>query len=229
MENNSNGIKKETDISTSRWLFLLCFSVYCSSYIARGSFSFVRATMIDEGAISVGVAAAISAMYFVFYALGQLVNGFLGDRISPFWMVNIGLCVVIASNVAMLTQQPSWLYAVWWGINGYGHSMLWSPVFFVLSNIINQKTRVFALTAISICSPLGKILSALVSGAAISGGRWQTVFFVVSLIVSAVLLFWVAIYLSLKKRMVVSVEKIEKIEMQDIKKSLDRKRIFSIL
>ena len=226
MEKNSNDIRRETDISTSRWLFLVCFLVYCSSYIARGSFSFVRAVMIEEGVVSVGVAASISAAYFVFYALGQLVNGFLGDRISPFWMVSVGLCVVIASNAAMLMSQPSWLYIVWWGINGYGHSMLWSPVFFVLSNIINQKTRVFALTAISICSPLGKILSALVSGAAISGGRWQTVFLVVSFIVTAVLMFWVARYLSLKKRMVISVDKIE---AKDAPKRVGRKRIFSIL
>ena len=225
MDKSASEIKKQTDISASRWLFLLCFLVYCSSYIARGSFSFVRATMIDEGAIGVGVAAAVSAAYFIFYAVGQLVNGFLGDKLSPFWMVTVGLCVVIFSNAAMIIEQPSWLYAVWWGINGYGHSMLWSPVFFILSNIINQRMRVFALTAISICSPLGKIASALVSSAAISGGRWQTVFFAVSIIITAVLLFWAARCLSLKKRMVVSVEKAD----DDSPKERDIKKIFAIL
>lgn len=225
MDKSASEIKKQTDISASIWLFLLCFLVYCSSYIARGSFSFVRATMIDEGAIGVGVAAAVSAAYFIFYAVGQLVNGFLGDNLSPFWMVTVGLCVVIFSNAAMIIEQPSWLYAVWWGINGYGHSMLWSPVFFILSNIINQRMRVFALTAISICSPLGKIASALVSSAAISGGRWQTVFFTVSIIITAVLLFWAARCLSLKKRMVVSVEKAD----DDSPKERDIKKIFAIL
>ena len=205
MVKNEGSERHETRLSTSRWLFLICFLVYCTSYIARGSFSFVRATMIENGVIGAGVAGAISAAYFIFYALGQLVNGFLGDRLSPFWMVTAGLCIVVASNIAMTFSQPSGLYVLWWGINGYGHSMLWSPVLFVVSNILNNKIRVFALTAISICSPMGKIVSALVSSAALEGGRWQSVFFCVSLITLAVLLIWVARYLTLKKHIVVNV------------------------
>ena len=181
---------------------MLCFLVYATSYVARGSFAFVRSTMIESGAVGIGIAGAISAAYFIFYALGQLFNGFLGDKISPFWMVSIGLCIVIFSNAMMTLTQPSVGYVVWWGINGYGHSMLWSPVFFVLSNIINTKMRVFALTAISICSPAGKIASALVSSAALRGNRWQSVFFTVTLISSAMLALWVAGYMSVRKNII---------------------------
>ena len=194
----------ETSNSTSRWIFLICFLVYCVSYIARGSFSFVRTTMIDSGALTEGIAGAISAAYFIFYALGQLVNGFLGDRVSPFVMVTSGLCIVVASNLLMTISQPEGLYILWWGINGYGHSMLWSPVFFVLSNLINLKMRTFALTAISICAPVGKIASALVSGAVISMGKWQNVFFTVSMIASAVLILWITRYLTLSKRIFIN-------------------------
>lgn len=194
----------ETSISASRWLFLICFLVYCVSYIARGSFSFVRTTMIDAGALTEGVAGAISAAYFIFYALGQLVNGFLGDRASPFVMVTSGLAIVVVSNLLMTFSQPEGLYILWWGINGYGHSMLWSPVFFVLSNLINLKMRTFALTAISICAPMGKIASALVSGAVISIGKWQDVFFTVSMIASAVLILWITRYLTLSKRIFIN-------------------------
>ena len=193
-----------TSLFASRWLFVICFLVYCTSYIARGSFSFVRATMIEDGTLSIGIAGAISAAYFIFYAVGQLVNGFLGDKLSPFWMVNVGLCIVVVSNLLMTLAQPSYLYVLWWGINGYGHSMLWSPVFFIISNAINTKMRIFALTAISVCAPVGKIASALVSSAAMAGGRWTKVFFTVSMICTAVLLIWVVRYLTLKKRIVIS-------------------------
>ena len=212
MNKNNNPIKAETKVSTSRWLFLICFLVYCTSYIARGSFSFVRSTMIEDGAIGIGVAGAISAAYFVFYAIGQLVNGFLGDKLPPFWMVTSGLLVVIASIAMMTVKQPSMAYVIWWGINGYGHSMLWSPIYFLLSNVINQKFRPFALTAISLSSPSGKIMSALVSGAALSGNRWQSVFFTVTLISAAVLLLWVAGYLTLKKSMIAPISENEGVE-----------------
>ncbi|MBE6533991.1 MAG: MFS transporter [Ruminococcaceae bacterium] len=200
--NNKNNIQAEMRLSTSRCLFLLCFLVYCTSYIARGSFSFVRSTMQESGAIDVKAAAAISAAYFIFYAIGQLVNGFLGDRISPFWMVTVGLCIVIISNAMMSLSHQSWVYVILWGINGYGHSMLWSPVFFILSNIVNSKMRVFALTAISVCAPLGKIASALVSSVALKGGVWQNVFFTVTVILATVMLLWVVGYITLKKSIV---------------------------
>lgn len=171
--------------------------------------------MMESGAIDIGAAAAVSAAYFIFYALGQLVNGFLGDRVSPFWMVTAGLFVVIASNTMMMLSQPSWLYVVWWGINGYGHSMLWSPIYFLLSNVINKKIRVITLTAISISSPLGKITSALVSSAALSGGKWQRVFFAVTVICAVVLLLWTAGYVALKKNMIVPVKEIKMPQSDD--------------
>ena len=204
MSEKINKSQRETPLSASRWLFAICFLVYCVSYVARGSFSFVRSTMIDDGVIGVGVAGAISAAYFIFYAVGQLVNGFLGDKISPFWMVSIGLCIVVASNIAMTVIQPSYLYVLWWGINGYGHSMLWAPIYFVLSNMINQRLRAFALTAISISSPLGKISSALISGIALKGEIWQRVFFAVTVICAAILILWITGYLALSKRLIVA-------------------------
>ena len=93
--------------------------------------------MMSSGVIGVGVAGAVSAAYFILYAVGQFVNGILGDKLPPFWMVAIGLFVVVVSNLMMTVSQPEYLYVVWWGINGYGHSMLWSPVFFIISNAIS--------------------------------------------------------------------------------------------
>ena len=208
-DRKSASLTKEIKLSASVWLFLICFLVYCVSYIARGSFSFVRTSMIGAGAVSDQIAGAISAAYFIFYAVGQLLNGFLGDRVSPFVMVVTGLIIVISTNIMMTVAQPEGMYVLWWGISGYGHSMLWSPVFFVVSTMINTKMRSFALTAISICAPVGKIASALVSGAVISQGKWQTVFFVVSMIAAGTLLLWMARYITLSQYIVMNSQKSE--------------------
>lgn len=230
MENKDASIRRETPMSASKWLFFICFLVYCTSYIARGSFSFVRSTMLTDGAIGIAVAGAISAAYFIFYAIGQLVNGFLGDRISPFVMVLVGLCIVVISNIMMTVTQPQWFYVLWWGINGYGHSMLWSPVFFILSNMVNTKMRVFSLTAISICSPFGKIMSALVSSATLTDGKWQRVFFVVSMITVAVLLVWVTRYITLRKKLFLcSFDEPAKAESPEDTDKAKKIRIFPIL
>ena len=227
MNKNNNEIQSKISISTSRCLFLLCFLVYCTSYIARGSFSFVRSTMIESGAIGIGIAGAISAAYFIFYAIGQLINGFLGDKLSPFWMVSVGLCVVVLSNAMMMLAQPELAYVIWWGINGYGHSMLWSPIYFILSNVIDQKTRVFALTAISLSSPLGKITSAIVSSISLNTGRWQNVFFSVTLISAAVMLLWATGYISLKRNIIMPQKEADEVQSETLPKR--KKGIFAIL
>ena len=111
----------------------MCWLVYSAAYIARGNFSFGRSLMMDEGIIDAGIAGIISAVYFICYATGQIFNGILADRKSPFVMVMVGLSVVTLSNIAMtISGQPSWLLILWWGINGLGQSMLWSPVFFIV-------------------------------------------------------------------------------------------------
>lgn len=184
--------------------------------------------MVESGAVGAGIAGAVSAAYFVFYAIGQLINGVLGDKLPPFWMVFVGLCVVIASNAMMLVAESGYAYVIWWGINGYGHSMLWSPVFYILSNIVNTKMRVFALTAISICAPVGKIASALVSSAALGGGEWQRVFFTVTLISSVVLLLWVSGYIALKKNIILPKKKIEA-QNDNTVESGNSKGVFKIL
>ena len=105
--------------------------------------------------------------------------------------------------------------------------MLWSPIYFLLSNVINQKTRVFALTAISISSPLGKITSAIVSSLSLSKGRWQSVFFSVTVISASVMLLWVAGYISLKKNIILPENKVE-IKQNNAQKKRN-KGIFAIL
>ena len=196
--------EKETKLSSSKWIFLVCWLVYSAAYIARGNFSFARSLMMDEGMIDAGIAGTISAVYFICYASGQIFNGILADRKSPFIMVMIGLSVVVGSNMAMtIGGQPAWLLIVWWGINGLGQSMLWSPVFFIVSNILHSKVKFTAITLISVCTPAGKTSCALLSGLALTSGKWQSVFYAASLVIATVLVLWVAIYLSVKKEIIV--------------------------
>lgn len=197
-----NTEKKETKISSSYILFFVCWLVYTCAYIARGNYSFASDLMKENGLIGVGVAGAISSVYFICYAAGQMINGALADKKSPFAMVAIGLGGIIVSNIAMSFVQPSWLYCVWWAINGFAQSMLWSPVFFIISNILHSKVRFFAVTVIALSTPAGKMSCSLLSGAALRDSKWANVFYMASIIIAAMLLLWVAAYLTVRKDLI---------------------------
>ena len=211
-----NTEKKETKISSSYLLFLACWLVYTCAYIARGNFSFARSLMINEGLIGVGVAGAISSVYFICYAAGQMINGALADKKSPFGMVAVGLVAVVFTNLAMTFTQPAWLFCVWWAINGFGQSMLWSPVFFIISNILHSKVRFFAVTAIAVSTPAGKMSCSLLSSLALKGGKWANVFYMASFIIAAMLLLWIAAYLAVRKNVINNAVVSEKPEKETV-------------
>ena len=190
-------------MSSSILLFVASWLVYTCAYVARGNFSFARSSMIDAGTIGVGIAGLISAAYFICYALGQTVNGVLADRCSPFVMVFIGLGAVVISNLAMTLALPGYIYVLLWGINGYAQSMLWSPVFFITSNILNEKLKYRAIALLTLCVPIGKISCGLLSGLALGRGKWQGAFYMAALVVLGVALLWVTASLISKKSVVV--------------------------
>lgn len=193
---------RESGLSSSKWMFALCFLVYSSVYIARGNFAYARSTMLEEGVIDVGIAGILSAVYFGCYALGQLINGAAADKRPPFLLVSIGLGVVAVTNAAMMLPVPPALRVIIWASNGFGQSMLWCPIFYIISNLLHPKVRFTAITVVTLCTPIGKASCAWLSGLALSFGRWQNVFLMSSSVIAAVAILWISASLGLKKNLV---------------------------
>lgn len=209
--------KKETKLSASVLLFIGCWLVYACGYIARVNYSAALDTMKDLGVISGSITGTVSAVYFIAYAVGQMINGVLADKKSPFVLIIIGLSVIITSQLLMaFVYMPDFLLIVWWGINGLGQSMLWAPVFFILSNVLHSKVRFTAVTLISLSTPVGKMGGYLASALSLMGGQWSTVFVTAGVILAVVLLIFTTLFLVTKKDLIVNKPKknVVKIENQ---------------
>ena len=68
----------------------MCSFAYLAVYISRNMLGAITPAMIEAG-YSEDFIGKISSFYLVFYAIGQLINGSLGDRIKAKWMVSVGL------------------------------------------------------------------------------------------------------------------------------------------
>ena len=63
-----NEIKpRESGLSSSKWMFALCFLVYSAVYIARGNFAYARSTMLADGVIDVSIAGVVSRCFGVLF------------------------------------------------------------------------------------------------------------------------------------------------------------------
>ena len=65
-----------------RW-GLICFLTYLTAYLCRVNFSASLTSLSAARALEYDLLGAAGAAFFAVYAVGQLINGFLGDHIHP--------------------------------------------------------------------------------------------------------------------------------------------------
>ena len=90
MSNTSTGKIREKFTSKQTLIFVLCLIAYSCAYLNRLHISIAIPSMRDIG-INNDEAGIITMSFFWTYAIGQLISGWLGDRIPPKYMIGVGL------------------------------------------------------------------------------------------------------------------------------------------
>jgi len=158
------------------WLFGLCFLVYFSTYLGRLNYSASLAEMIRAENMDKGAAGLIGTLFFLSYGMGQLVSGFLGDYLDGRKMICTGLVAAAACNLAMSQMSSPFVMAVIWCINGFGQSLVWSPLLRLLSVNLEGETRRKACLYINGSMPLGTMCAYGISALCLKTTGWRGAF-----------------------------------------------------
>ena len=151
--------------------------------------------MISQSVLDKSQAGVISMAYFFAYGIGQLLNGFLGDKVHPRKMIFIGLFMAGVMNLIMGCLSGVAAMTVFWCANGYLQAMVWPPVLRIFAEMLNEKTRIKYSVHITSTMALGTLTSYLLSAAMLSLFGWRSVFFA-----AAVLMCLVAVVFDIKFR-----------------------------
>lgn len=157
-------------------IIALCSIVYFVSYFSRKDFAAVMAGMIFDNAISHTNAGLVGAMLFVFYGIGQLLSGYLGDKIKPKFLILIGLSTTALCN-ALMPIVPEVAMIFIWGLNGLAQAMLWPPIVKMLSTYLDHKSYVTANLLVTSAAHTATILLYLYVPICLSFMSWQFVFY----------------------------------------------------
>ena len=196
-------MQKERKIVEPRavWLlFVLCWAVYFSAYIAKRNFSAAMTEMIGSGFLLKDRAGLINTVFFVSYAVGQLCNGMLGDRFRPQRLILIGMLLSGACNLAMGTVRASWMMMPLWAANGYALSMLWPPILRIFCDLLLAEDKLRCSINMSTSVAAGTMISYLLCAGEISLWGWRSTFWLAGgwmLLVGAV---WAAAFPAVEKR-----------------------------
>lgn len=96
-------LKMET--RTAVTIGVVSIFTYVINYYLRNMLSVLNPQLLETGSYTVEFLATLSSAYMLFYAAGQLLNGFLGDTFSPKLLASLG------TGIAGLSLPYSFLNA----------------------------------------------------------------------------------------------------------------------
>ncbi len=170
----------ETRIFNRRKPALIFFTVLMLSYVllcmTRNCFSSAMVFIVDEGLLTDFQTGVIIAVFYVVYALLQVVGGLVTDKLNPERFVTIGLIGAAISNFVIFFNQNYIVMLVAWSFNAAMQFGVWPAVFKIVSTMFEPKMSDNALFAATLGSPGGIVLSYAV--AAIVGSFWQLNFII---------------------------------------------------
>lgn len=180
-------MKMKKNVKKAVLLGSLCSVSYLAVYIARNILGAVTPQMLDGG-FDEGFIGAISSVYFVCYAVGQLINGAVGDKIHAKWMIFMGLFGAGVTNIVFSLVSASPVMAVVaYGFTGFFLSMIYGP----MTKVVSENVEPIYATRCSLGYTFASFFGSPSAGILASFLAWQSVFAVSSgfLFLMAVLSF----------------------------------------
>lgn len=150
---------KDNKKSMVGWIFISCWMTYLTAYLCRVNFSSAMPAFTLEKGIPTEQLGIVGALYYGVYACGQLVNGYIGDRVPANRFVLLALMGTMLCNIGMAFADSFGMMLVLWGVNGCFQSMFWSTIIRVLAQNISADKRATISAGISLAMPAAYIVS----------------------------------------------------------------------
>jgi sugar phosphate permease len=166
---------KNESVKKAISLGVLCAVAYFAVYIARNTLGAVA----PKTGFSEAFLGKTSSVYFVSYAVGQLINGVIGDRIKARNMISFGLLFAGVTNLGFMFLAPVNEFAalVAYAMTGFFLAMIYAP----MSKLVAENTEPHYAARCSLgytfSSLFGSPTAGLIAAVAV---YWQISFYVSS-------------------------------------------------
>ena len=178
-------------------LGVLCSIAYLAVYFARNVLSAVAAQMKENGDFTGETIGVLLAAFSVFYAFGQLINGWLGDKLKARYMISLGLVLAGVTNaVYPFVAYMNYVSIIVYGITGFFLSFIYGP----MTKVVSENTELIHATRCSLGYTFASFFGSPLAGVVAMMVSWQWAFGIssISLIVMGLVCF--TSFLMLEKR-----------------------------
>ena len=183
----------------------VCVSTYLVSYCVRNLLSVLAPAMCEGGAFTEEFIGTLSSIYLLFYALGQLVNGRIGDVISPKYMVLIGLFSWGAFAILFSFLNIPVLQVVFFGCMGFSLSMLRGPLVKTICENSPTKYAHVSCVFLSFTASAGPLIASLIALAF----EWDKAFFAAGIASMVVAVSTFIVFIIFERKQIIYTEKVK--------------------
>ena len=119
-------------------IIIMLMAIYNASYLCRYSYATVLPEMVKStGKTKTELSVAVTCL-FVCYGIGQLISGFLGDRVPPKRLILAGMTASIALNAIVPFVRETWIINIVWSVNGLAQAFIWPPVVALMAALLKS-------------------------------------------------------------------------------------------
>ena len=159
-------------------VFTTLWITYGAFYLCRVNLSIALPGIMKEFGYSKTDVGLIGSVFFIIYAIGQFVNGQLGDKFGARKLIALGIVGSVILNIGFGFSKTLLAMAIIWGLNGYFQAMGHPPSVKTLANWFPTRSRgkISGLYASSF--QIGNVVSWLLTGYLCSRLGWRYAFWI---------------------------------------------------
>ena len=175
----------------------LCSVSYLAVYIARNVLGAVTPQMVAGGAFTEEYIGSISSLYFICYAIGQLINGAIGDKIKARYMISLGLLLAGISNVLFPFLENHALAAqISYGATGFFLAMIYGP----MTKVVAENLEPIYATRCSLGYTFASFVGSPGAGLLAAFLSWKNTFIASSIALAAMAFIFFACFTVFEKK-----------------------------
>ena len=184
----------DTSVQIKSWqkkMFWMMWVTYASFYLLRVNISIAMPDIMSEfGLTKTNMGVVLTCLFFA-YAVGQFINGQLGDKLNSRRIITIGLVTSAIINIIFgFSAGALILMAILWGLNGYFQSMGWGPTVKAKANWFPKKIRGKISGRLGTSYIIGGAFSWFLAGTIVKYMNWRFTFFIPAAICIVLAIHW---------------------------------------